>query len=215
MNGEKISEILIKWYKKNKRTFSWRTQELTPFQFLVAELMLQKTGANQVEKIFMNFINKFPTPETIVDAPQQVLEDEFQPLGLFRRRARDLKRLSESILEKNGVIPKTQKELTKLPGVGNYIANAVLCFAFNQNVPLVDANIARIIERVFTFQVKGAPTRDKNLWKKVEELVPSEHVKEFNFALLDLGALICTPKKPKCDACPLNDICDFFTKKLK
>ncbi len=212
MKNEKISQNLIKWYTQNKRNFSWRIQKLTPFQALVAELMLQKTGAKQVEKIFSNFIKKYPTPESIVMTSQEILEEELQPLGLFRRRARDLKRLSEQILEKNGEIPKTKKELTKLPGVGNYIAMALLCFAFNQKVPLVDANIARIIKRVYTFPVKDAPTRDKNLWQKVESLVPDEEIKTFNYALLDLGALICTPTKPKCEDCPLNEICDFYLK---
>lgn len=208
-------ERLLNWFVKNKREFSWRKPGLDPFHLLVAELMLQKTGANQVEKIFPSFIQKFPTPMDIVTTPVEVLERELESLGLQNRRARDLKRLSETLEEEGGQIPHSAKDLMKLPGIGEYIANAILCFAFNDDVLLVDANIARIMERFFSFKIKGAPTRDRNLWERMSHLIIPGRARESNLALLDFGALICIPRNPRCDGCCMLDICTFGKQEVK
>ncbi|MHA1724492.1 MAG: hypothetical protein ACTSYC_05585 [Promethearchaeota archaeon] len=210
MNQEKkelFIELLLKWYKKNKRSFFWRENELTPFQFLIAELMLQKTNANQVEKIFPGFIKKYPDPESVNRLSQDELAEILQPLGLFNRRARDLLKTVKYILEQEGKIPETRKELMKLPGVGEYIANAIRCFAFHEPVPIIDANVGRVIKRVFSFPVKEAPSRDRKLNEFMEDLLPKEKYKDFNLALLDFAALTCTPKSPHCKECPLVEIC--------
>ena len=133
-----------------------------------------------------------------------------EPLGLFNRRARDLKKTAEVIIENSGQIPDDQKSLMSLPGVGEYISNAVLCFGFNRPVPIIDANVGRVIKRVYTFPVKSAPSRDKNLLKKMEDIIPETQFKEFNLGILDFAALICLPRNPKCNECPLTDICDFI-----
>ncbi|MHA1143593.1 MAG: hypothetical protein ACTSRW_02580 [Candidatus Helarchaeota archaeon] len=198
---------LIEWFEKNKREFSWRKPGLIPFHSLIAELMLQKTGANQVEKIFPDFIKKYPTPSKIVETDLEKLERELEPLGLQNRRARDLKKLSETILELNGEVPSTFEGLIALPGIGEYMANAILCFAFNQDVPIVDANVARIMKRVFSLKVKDAPTRDKRLWEYVSFLIVPGQAKKINYALLDFGALVCIARKPKCQGCCMLKIC--------
>jgi len=203
-------EFLLKWFKTNKRKFSWRILNLTPFQVLIAELLLQKTNANQVEKIFPEFIKKFPDPLKIVKTDESQLAETLRPLGLFLRRSRDLKKTAKLIIDNNNEVPETKKELMNLPGVGEYIANAVLCFAFNKPVPIIDANVGRIMKRVYSFPVKNAPSRDKNLEKFMQDLIPKSNFKEFNLALLDLAALICLPKNPKCLECPVSKICDFF-----
>ena len=97
----------------------------------------------------------------------------------------------------------------KLPGVGEYISNAVLCFGFNKPVPIIDANVGRVIKRVYSFPVKSAPSRDKDLLIKMQEIIPDTRFKEFNLGILDLGALICVPRNPICAECPLTKICDF------
>ena len=132
-----------------------------------------------------------------------------EPLGLFNRRARDLKKTAAAICENDGNIPDDRKSLMKLPGVGEYISNAVLCFGFNKPVPIIDANVGRVIKRVYSFPVKSAPSRDKDLHIKMEEIIPDTRFKEFNLGILDLGALICVPRNPKCVECPLTKICDF------
>lgn len=201
---------LLAWFNSNKRDFSWRRFRLTPFQHLVAELMLQKTGAAQVEILFPDFIQRHPDAKSIVKLDEEKLAKELEPLGLFNRRARDLKKSAKIIMDKGGVIPKTKKELKELPGVGEYIANALLCFAFDMATPIIDANVGRIIKRVFSFPVKSAPSRDKKLEEFMEQLIPEKNLKEFNYALLDFAALVCLPRTPKCDACPITELCDFF-----
>lgn len=202
-------KLLISWFEAHKRTFSWRNPELTPYQVLVAEILLQKTNANQVEKVFPDFIKQFPNVENLNEINENNLAKLLEPLGLFNRRARDLKKTAVAICEKNGKIPDDRKSLMKLPGVGEYISNAVLCFGFNKPVPIIDANVGRVIKRVYSFPVKSAPSRDKDLLIKMEEIIPDTRFKEFNLGILDLGALICVPRNPKCKECPLIKICDF------
>jgi A/G-specific adenine glycosylase len=201
---------LLKWYETNKREFPWRNENLTPFQILLAELMLQKTNATQVEKIYLDFIEKYPNPLSISGLEESSLSNLLKPLGLYNRRARDLKKLAEIIINDNNTIPKNKKELLELPGVGDYIANALLCFAFNNKVPIIDANVGRVMKRVYSFPVKSAPSRDKKLTERMKEIIPEKDFKSFNYAILDFAALTCLPRNPRCDECPLNEFCDYF-----
>ena len=203
-------KLILDWFKNNKREFSWRTLKLSPFQVLIAELMLQKTNASQVENIFPRFIEIYPNPESIVNLREDDLAKLLQPLGLFNRRARDLKKTAEIILDLGNVIPSEKTDLMSLPGVGDYIANAVLCFAFSKKMPIIDANVGRVMKRIFSFPVKSAPSRDKKLAERMEELIPDSYFKEFNYAILDMAALICIPRKPRCEECPLTAICDYY-----
>jgi A/G-specific adenine glycosylase len=203
-------KALLKWYKVNKRDFPWRDENLTPFQLLLAELMLQKTNATQVEKLFLDFIEKYPNPLSISELEESFLSDLLKPLGLYNRRARDLKKLTEMIISDNNTIPNSKKQLLELPGVGDYIANALLCFAFNNKVPIIDANVGRVMKRVYSFPVKGAPSRDKKLTERMQEIIPDNNFKSFNYAILDFAALLCLPRNPKCDECPLYEICDYY-----
>lgn len=206
----KFVKLILDWFKSNKREFSWRTLELSPFQVLVAELMLQKTNASQVQNIFPDFIEKYPDPKSIATISETDLANLFQPLGLFNRRARDLKKTSEMIINQGNEVPSKKKDLLNLPGVGDYIANAVLCFAFNKKTAIIDANVGRIMKRIFSFPVKNAPSRDKELAERMEGLIPDRYFKEFNYAMLDMAALICIPRNPRCDKCSLTTICDYF-----
>lgn len=202
-------KLILDWFKNNKREFSWRTLNLTPFQLLVAEIMLQKTNASQVENIFPSFIEIYPNPENIANISEDDLANLLQPLGLFNRRARDIKKTAEIILDL-GNVPSEKKDLLNLPGVGDYIANAVLCFAFNKKMPIIDTNVGRVMKRVFSFPVKSAPSRDKKLAERMEGLIPDRYFKEFNYAILDMAALICIPRKPRCEECLLTTICEYY-----
>ena len=201
---------LLKWFKTNKREFPWRKDNLSPFQLLSAELMLQKTNAAQVEKIFPEFVEKYPNPLSISGLEESFLSNLLQPLGLYNRRARDLKKLTEIIIKDNNTIPKNKKKLIELPGVGDYIANALLCFAFNNKVPIIDANVGRVMKRVYSFPVKAAPSRDKSLTERMNEIIPDKDFKSFNYAILDFAALTCLPRNPRCVDCPLNEFCDYY-----
>jgi A/G-specific adenine glycosylase len=202
-------KVLLEWYKANKRDFPWRNENLTPFQVLLAELMLQKTNATQVEKIFPDFIENYPNPHSINELEESFLSDLLNPLGLYNRKARDLKKLAEKIFNNNNTVPNDKKKLLELPGVGDYIANAVLCFAFEKKVPIIDANVGRVMKRVYSFPVKEAPSRDKKLTERMEEIIPDNNFRDFNYAILDFAALTCLPRNPRCLECPIYELCDY------
>ena len=207
--NHQFATSLLDWFEQNKRHFSWRNPDLTPFQLLIAEIMLQKTGANQVENLFPEFIKKYSGPKRILEMKDKELEEILHPLGLYQRRARDIKKTAQIILDNGGKVPNNKKELMSLPGVGEYIANAVLCFAFKKPVPIVDSNVGRVIKRVFSFPVKSAPSRDKNLFKKMIDVLPEKNFRDFNLAILDFAALTCLPRNPRCVECPLIKLCDY------
>ena len=113
-------------------------------------------------------------------------------------------------MENDGELPKTKKKLMALPGIGEYIANAILCFAYQTPVPIIDANVGRVMKRVYSFPVKNAPSRDKKLLERMTLIIPETNFREFNLAILDLAALICFPKNPSCTKCPLSIIWIFY-----
>ena len=203
---------LLNWYSFNKRNYFFWRKTKNPYYILVSEMMLQKTTTKQVQDLINFFINKYPTPEELATAKITDIEKLIRPLGLEHKRAKNLKNSALIIKEKYaGKIPNNENDLMTLPGVGQYIANSVLCLGFGKQVPLLDTNIIRIIERVFRINsTKTRPRTDKKLWNYVKELTPEKRAREINLALLDFGALVCTAKKPKCQKCSMRDICLFY-----
>jgi len=213
MNKETFSERLLTWFKDNKRVFPWRERR-EPYAVLIAEVLLRKTDAPKVLAVYEGFLTRYPNFEEVASAPVKELIEVLKPLGLYRRRANELKGLAKSIVkEHKGRLPRSKKELIKLPGVGNYIANAVLCFAFNEDVPLLDSNIIRVLERVFSLKsFRARPRTDKELWEAAGKIIPKNQAKDFNLALLDFAAQICTARNPKCDLCFFESLCEFRAK---
>jgi len=212
MNLEKRKELFVKrlllWYKSNKRDFDWRKRFLTPYEVLILEIMLQRTPADRVNKLFDRFLKKYPNPYVLLTSSNEELERNIQTLGLQKRRKMLLKNLANYLVKKyNGQPPITEEELLQLPGVGKYVANAVLCYSHGKTVPLIDTNAARVLGRVFGFRVSRNPSTDRNLWVFTENILPTKSVREFNWALIDLGAVICKPKSPLCDNCPISGLC--------
>ena len=200
---------VLEWGAKHKRRFPWR-ESRDPFAVLVAEIMLQKTPAERVAKIFDEFLARYPTPEALASAPQEEVEAWFSYLGL-KKRARLLHQIAKEIVRTfGGRVPRSLNQLTRLPGVGPYTAAAVLCFAFGERLPIVDTNVARVLMRVFRLKIKTKrPALSKKLWAFASKLIPNGRQREYHEALLDLAALICKPK-PICEKCPLSDICRSF-----
>ncbi len=200
---------LLEWFKGHSRHFPWRRGSATPYEILVAELMLKKTRAENVVEPFSKFITAFPTPEDVVAAPDDTLVKILQPLGLNRQRFKSFKVIFSKIVEDyQGEIPNSKERLLELPYVGDYTANAVLCFGYRRDLPVVDVNVTRVCQRYFGLQVYGDPRVDKHIWELLERLVPKGKAKKFNFALLDLGSLVCTSRSPKHEACPLRSFCN-------
>ena len=209
---EFFSSTLLKWYEQNHRDFPWR-KESDPYEILISEILLQKTRAENVVFVFKNFIVKYPNVNKLSTASFVDIKNEIKILGLHTQRSIKIQNLAKILRKKyNGRIPDNKKELLELPGVGNYIANAVLCFAFNCDVPLLDTNIGRIIERVFSVKVTGEERKKIRVWNLIAEFLPEGKSREYNYSLIDFGAKVCTARNPKHNLCPLIEICDYYSK---
>ena len=215
INKEKLfSTNILKWHKNHNRNFFFWRNTRNPYHILVAEIMLQKTTARQVQGIFEEFLAKFPNVYDLSEASIENIEDVIKPLGLEHIRAKRLKKIAILIVEEyGGNIPSEKNELLALPGLGRYIVNSIQYLAFDKAVPIVDTNIVRILQRVFDLKTTKARARtDEKFWLFVKKLMPKDNFKEFNLALLDHGALICTAKKPEHNYCPVKEICNAYMK---
>jgi A/G-specific adenine glycosylase len=202
---------LLEWFHINGRNFPWR-ESTDPFHILIAEILLQQTHVRKVQKIYEHIVAEYPTPDLLAEADLPTLEKIIQPIGLKYRSIR-LKRCAEIIsLEHCGKVPNSREELMMLPGVGYYIADAVLCYAFGQPTVPIDTNVIRVFCRFFGFQSsKKRPRTDSELTAKIRSLfclyAPTKSTKIFNLAVLDFGGLICKKIKPAGRDCPLNSQC--------
>ncbi|MFL6538385.1 MAG: A/G-specific adenine glycosylase [Chthoniobacterales bacterium] len=193
---------LLAWYGKHGRDLPWRRTR-DPYAILVAEFMLQQTQVATVLPYYERWMRRFPTFAALAAASESEVLHAWQGLGYYNR-ARNLHATAQRIVDKHD---STFPLATKLPGVGRYTANAVATFAFDSSVPIVEANIARVLSRVhnITISIDSAAGRDA-LWSAAQALLPRTGAGKFNSALMDLGALICT-REPKCTVCPVKRFC--------
>jgi A/G-specific adenine glycosylase len=200
---------ILDWHLGQERSFPWRYID-NPFGILMAELMLQRTQAPQAARIYSTFLTCFPDAHAVVAADTAAVEYLLSGLGL-RHRARRIISLCQALVERHGgVVPDERHALRKLPGVGPYTVGAVLCFGFGHDTAIVDENVIRVLCRVFGYIPRSSRARtDRGLWALAESLVPYGHGRDYNLALLDLGAIVCRDT-PRHDACPLTDICRYF-----
>lgn len=214
-NVNRFSFAMLDWYEENGRSFPWR--DITdPYVILTAEMLLQRTHAEQVAETFPYFIKKYPTVKRLAEAPVEDIKSVIGVLGISYRAAR-LKALAQIVLDKfGGRIPEDREDLLSLPGIGMYATNAVLCFAFGYRVPIVDSTVVRIFERVFGFHSRRKKlANDKELWLLGEKLMPDKRYRDYNYALLDFGALVCTAINPRHGECPITDICLYYLETVK
>lgn len=206
-----LRKALLKWRCCNNRRFYWRTHKVSPFHFLLLEMLLRKTRAEQVEGPFLTLKNVLPKPIEINYPLYRRIRGIIKPLGFGNIRTKAIADVSKAIFfEHNGKVPQSYELLTKLPHVGRYAANAVLAFSFNRRVAIVDSNVARLYSRLFRKKYPREIHKDEYFWKLSTDFLPAGKFKEFNYALLDFGALVCTARNPKCASCPLNHKCLFF-----
>ena len=207
-------EELLHWFAAHGRSFSWR-QHRTPFGVLIAEILLKRTTANAVERFLPEFLTRYPDPFSISETSIEELRAFLTPLGLSMQRAVQIRNLAGSLVrDHKGRVPSELKRLLELPGVGPYIASAVLCYAFGEIVAPVDTNVARIIVRFHGIRPsRHEARRSPEVWDLATELVGRNEttIREINWALLDLGAQVCTAREPNCSACPLMGECCFAT----
>jgi len=209
---------LLRWYDANRRELPWRIAansaspgQLDPYHVLISETMLQQTQVATVIPYFRRFLCEFPTIAVLAAADEQRVLRLWQGLGYYSR-ARNLHAAAKQITaEFGGALPRTVDELRALRGIGRYTAGAIASIAFGRREPIVDANIARVICRLDRIE-RDPRDRDvlEHIWQRAEELLPHKRLGDFNSALMELGALVCTPRRPACPACPVRQHCQAF-----
>lgn len=202
---------LLYWLEQEGRDFPWRyTTE--PWRVYATEILLQRTRAGAVEEVYESFFTRFPTPQAVVKVDDTVIFEEIKSLGFGDQRTRSIREAAEYIVkEHNGEVPPDLDELRHPWRVGEYSARACLLFAFKRPLALVDVNTARIISRVFGYEMPAQPHKSELVYEFFDALVPSDPAvaRAYNLAQLDLGALTCTEDNPACPDCPLERDCEF------
>jgi A/G-specific adenine glycosylase len=200
---------LLPWFARDGRAFPWREPSTTPYELVVAEILLQRTTAAGVARVYNALFEHYPSWASLAQAPLSSLENTLRPLGLWRQKALALRRLAQSIRERGGVLPRTRTELERLPGIGPYTASAVLAVLYGQAEPLLDVNMARLLGRFLGSSVSAESSPRRALHALALRLVRSKHSLEVNWAALDFGALVCRARRPLCPECPLRIRCEY------
>ncbi len=203
----RVRQRLLAWFETARRDLPWRRGR-DPYHIWVSEVMLQQTTVAAVVPYFERFLHAFPTLRDLAAAPEQEVLRLWEGLGYYRR-ARDLHRAARQLVAAGaGTIPDNPEVLRELPGMGRYTLGAVLSQAFDRRLPILEANSLRVLCRLFgrTDDPRRGPAQ-RWLWQVAEELLPAKRVGDFNQALMELGALVCTPAAPRCGDCPLAADC--------
>ncbi len=198
---------LIQWYRQSGRDLPWRHTR-DPYAILVSEFMLQQTQVATVIPYYGRWLDRFPDFASLARATDSDVLRAWQGLGYYAR-ARNLHAAAKIVVNRHdGVFPRNADQIRALPGLGRYTANAVATFAFAQSVPIVEANIGRVLARILDLQrpIDSAPGREQ-IWSFASDLVPKRNASVYNSALMDLGALLCVARRPRCDLCPVTEFC--------
>jgi len=206
---EALARILLDWHRENRRVFPWR-EKRDPYAVLVAEFFLQRTPAMRVAEVLPSFLAEFPSPEKLANADPVLLRETYKTLGLGKRMSWLVDSAKILCRKYGGKVPSKPEDLLSLPGIGEYTASAVLCFGFGRDVPIVDANVVRVLTRIFGLP-KTCRTGNPALKETARKLIPAGKGVDYNEALLDFAALVCR-KRPLHAKCPLTDLCDYYLK---
>lgn len=202
---------LYQWWNENRRNFPWRFSR-DPYRVLLAEIFLHRTAARQVSRVFQRFLERFPDMETLLQTPPEILKEYLRPLGLRWRQELFLKMLETVRREYGGRIPTDPEELKKLPGIGNYIAGAVAVFLDGKPEIILDSGMVRFLGRFFCQKITDGSRRSKKFALLMKSLMDEEDPRKFYYALIDFTSLICLPRKPRCEKCPISELCCYFLK---
>ncbi len=203
-----LRDLLVAWYRRRHRRLPWR-DTTDPYAIWVSEVMLQQTRVETVEPYWGRFLERFPTVRDLAEATEDEVLALWSGLGYYRR-ARSLRQAARAVVERHdGELPRTRAEMLALPGVGPSTAGAVLSIALDLPEPLVDGNVGRVFARLYALEEPvGSAGLRRELWDLAARLVPTDGgAGDWNQALMELGATICSPRKPKCPLCPLTDEC--------
>ena len=215
MNDAGLRRGLLAWYARAKRDLPWRRNP-TPYRVWVSEIMLQQTTVAAAAPKYEAFLRRFPSIASLAESGEDEVLKHWAGLGYYSR-ARNLRRAAVSIAsERGGEFPSAFDDVLALPGVGRYTAGAILSIAFGQPRPLVDGNVVRVFSRLFGLKGRAKdPGFIKRMWPLAERLMPKTSPGDWNQALMELGATVCTPESPSCGACPVSRHCAAFAKGLQ
>jgi len=213
-------ERLLLWYRKHGRALPWRTTH-DPYAILISEVMLQQTQVDRVIERYQRWLKRFPTVQVLAKAPTSTVLQEWSGLG-YNRRALALQNIAKQVVaEHAGKFPKTVEGLMRFKGIGRYTASAIAAFAYRQPVPIVDTNVKRVLGRIYFGYKELAKiiagkkntggNQDEVFWVLKTKIVPPNKTSyDFNQGIMDFGALICTAKQPRCQACPMQSMCKSY-----
>ena len=197
----KLRHALLTWYDEHRRELPWR-RDADAYRVWVSEIMLQQTRVAAVVDHYARFLKKFPTVQTLAGAREASVLAVWSGLGYYHRARRMHQAAKLIARQRRGIFPRTAEEWRELPGIGRYTAAAIASIAFGEAVAVVDGNVERVVERMF-----GAAEGREAAWRRAESLLDRQRPGDFNQAMMELGAIVCTPRAPQCSVCPLHDWC--------
>ena len=212
MNDQIFTQAILAWYDGGHRDLPWR-HTTDAYRIWISEIMLQQTRAETVVSYYDRFLKKYPTVQALADAPQEELLKQWEGLGYYSR-ARSLQKAAKIISSDfGGQLPASVQQLRSLPGIGDYTAGAIASIAFGIPAAAVDGNVERVICRYFAIEdTVGTPAVRRMIAERTQALVPHDRPGAFANAMMEMGATMCTPKKPACLLCPVRETCRGFTK---
>ncbi len=201
---------VLSWYRRHGRDLPWRRTR-DPYRVLVSEIMLQQTQVDRVLPKYQEWLDRYPTFESLASADERDVVKSWYPLG-YNIRPRRLQAIARESVERfGGTLPDDEATLRSFKGIGAYTAGAVMSFAFGKRAAILDTNVARVLFRVFVGRGDArSHAMDRHLWSVSRAVLPHRHVYDFNQALMDFGATLCTARKPLCVRCPLKAQCRMF-----
>jgi len=210
-----LREFFTRFASKNRRTFPWRRKKLRAFHLLIAEVLLVQTKAEDVALVWPQLARKYPNPAALARAKRKNLVRILRPLGLQNQRARSLIAISKTLVRDfGGRVPQSPAALLSIPHIGLYTAAAVVSFAFGKRVPIVDANVLRVLGRIHGIKPGRDLRRSQQIWSLAWALLPRKNCSLHNYGLLDFASDICTAREPKCTSCPLNKGCCYGQQRI-
>jgi A/G-specific adenine glycosylase len=198
---------ILAWYEVHGRRFPWRNASSSRYERIVCEILLKRTRAETAAKFFRPFVTKYPSWRKLSTASHAELRRYLQPIGLWRQRADSLTRLARELSRTKGRFPRDREAIESLPGVGQYVANAVMLFCHRRAEPLLDGGMARVLERCFGKRTLVDIRYDPWLQSLAKRVVTHERSIQLNWAILDIAAMVCHSKMPDCKHCPIRRRC--------
>jgi A/G-specific adenine glycosylase len=205
-----FQDVLLGWFSENRREFPWRKKSATNYELIISEVFLQRTKAETVSKFLAQFFKKYPNWKYLGNASEIELKEFIRPLGLYNQRGTRLYRLAQDLKKRNSRFPKERGQVEEIPMMGQYITNAYELYILCKKVPLLDVNMARLLERFFGERTLSDIRDDPYLQTLAYRVVNVKSSKELNWAILDYASIICKKQNPICTNCSLNSRCQYF-----